>query len=363
MTLYNLCLLLQAEATSRNANSTRGAKANYRPPPPNKGNPSATTSRRLTSDSGRQHPCPEKRMFVVTRPALLTHVGSTTLQGKPHAFPELQTWCKLHGGGHKRRVVGHTGSHARGRRKQRKSKVWKRGGSMRVNAQFRLVENAAPAPQPPCDLSIAFSLSDMTESNTSRNLRSTLDETSCCHPNLEHPGPLSYEEEAWSQQPTPDGRPNRQHQSTGQQQRRQPSNKEHQLDCSTKKSSPPPQHDVAGRSWERCPPNLPHMLARWCTLHCATPDHPNSTAKNGAIGRCPIALIKWNPQQSAEAVPKTIVMHLGTPQDFVGRQHAQQIISPRTGAMEQHKPPRLGRSGTLGIRCKKTCCFSKIFCN
>ena len=42
-----------------------------------------------------------------------------------------------------------------------------------------------------CDLSIAFSLSDMTESNSSRNWRSTLDEASCCHPNLEHPGSLS----------------------------------------------------------------------------------------------------------------------------------------------------------------------------
>ena len=89
----------------------------------------------------------------------------------------------------------------RGRRKRRKSKVWKKSGSMRVKAQVRLVENAAPTPQLPCDLSIAFSLSDMTESNSSRNWRSTLDENLCCHPNLEHP--WVHEEEAWPQPPTP----------------------------------------------------------------------------------------------------------------------------------------------------------------
>ena len=42
-----------------------------------------------------------------------------------------------------------------------------------------------------CTATALCSLSDMTESNSSRNWRSTLDEASCCHPILEHPGSLS----------------------------------------------------------------------------------------------------------------------------------------------------------------------------
>ena len=76
--------------------------------------------------------------------------------------------------------------------------------------------------------------------------------------------------------------------------------------------------------------------------HCtAQPQTTQTQRKCGTVGCGPITLIRWNPQQSAEAVPETIVMHLGIPQDLVGRQHAQQIISPRTGAMEQQKPRRL----------------------
>ena len=50
--------------------------------------------------------------------------------------------------------------------------------------------------------------------------------------------------------------------------------------------SPPPQQDVVGGSWATCPPNLPNMLARWCALHCATPDHPNSTVTWNCWPQC-----------------------------------------------------------------------------
>ena len=142
------------------------SKANCRPPPPNRVSPYATTH------GANEDVCGDTRS---------THAISSTLHGKPtsqNSRPGAS--CTVVA-----TRVEWSATPAvkeRGRRKLRKSKVRKEGGSMRVRAQIGLVENAAPAPQPPCDFSIAFSLSDMTENNRSRNWRSTLDEASCCHP-------------------------------------------------------------------------------------------------------------------------------------------------------------------------------------
>ena len=117
-------------------------------PPPEQGEPRPSpTSRRLMSRGfGRA-----TSMFVVTRAHPLDTRGQQHSPRQTHAFPELQTWRKLHGGGHKSRVV--TGSHAGSKREggasDARAKCGRKGFSMRVKAQFGLVENAAPAPQPP----------------------------------------------------------------------------------------------------------------------------------------------------------------------------------------------------------------------
>ena len=92
--------------------------------------------------------------------------------------------------------------------------------------------------------------------------------------------------------------------------------------------SPPPQQDVAG--------------AQRASAHCAAePQTTQTHRQRGTVASNAIALLRCNPQEAAEALPETIVMHLNIPQDSVGKPHTQQIIGPLTGTVKQQKPCRL----------------------
>ena len=64
-------------------------------------------------------------------------------------------------------------------------------------------------------------------------------------------------------------------------------------------------------------------------------------------------------QQTAEALPNTIVVHLSKYQNSIGRQHAQRIIGPRTGTMKQQKTRPTGERECSGSAAKKCVVFPK----
>ena len=72
-----------------------------------------------------------------TRSTLSTHAGSSTVRAFPDSRPGAS--CTVVAMGVEWAAT-------------RKSKVRKKGGSMRVRTEVGLVESAAPAPQPPCNL-------------------------------------------------------------------------------------------------------------------------------------------------------------------------------------------------------------------
>ena len=110
-------------------------------PPPNKGSPSATTSRRLMS-----------RRFGWATSMPLDTCGQQHSPRQTHAFPELQTWWPQESSGRPHRQSRWVKER---RLKRRKSKVRKKGGSMRVKNsgwwkmrhlhRNRLVTSASPS--------------------------------------------------------------------------------------------------------------------------------------------------------------------------------------------------------------------------
>ena len=71
-----------------------------------------------------------------------------------------------------------------GRRRRRNSNTRNSAGSMRVRGHVGHVCSAAPAPEPPCDLSRALSGSANTLNRDSRCSCSIREDASCCHPDL-----------------------------------------------------------------------------------------------------------------------------------------------------------------------------------
>ena len=126
-----------------------------------------------------------------TRSFLTANTGCRAFHSEPAPSQHPQPLHKLHGGGQKnqsgrphrqlRWVRG------RGRRSRRKSKVRKKGGSMRVKKQVGPVL----APAPPWDLNEAFSLSDMMDNTTSRCCCSTWEDASCCPLSSGTPGAVA----------------------------------------------------------------------------------------------------------------------------------------------------------------------------